>query len=246
MGFWDFLFINENTEQPTPEETSDTPQQLPNTIDLFPGLQLDLLTEDGQQLLSGVVIAADFPNEIIIDRLPGGLSFPVCPEDTPVHIHGYTKQTVPFHLKGTIKESSRIICKVKDLELQTYVEGRQTFRLPLHVPVSMFYQHDKYMQNPEKCTMLDISTGGACIESEYIHAEGEVLRIKAQIEDYAPMTFLGEIIRVDEPSPGVFRYGFLFAKLKEDEITALNRTLYNLQVGNRKEWSRRTKNGNWQ
>ena len=70
--------------------------------------------------------------------------------------------------------------------------------------------------------------------------------MKAQIEDYAPMTFLGEIIRVEETSPGVFRYGFLFAKLKEEEITSLNRTLYNLQVGNREEWSRRTKNGNWQ
>jgi c-di-GMP-binding flagellar brake protein YcgR len=117
--------------------------------------------------------------------------------------------------------------------------------MPVSAPMSLFYQHDKYMENPEACTLVDISTGGACIESEYIHAEGEVLRMKAQIEDYAPMTFLGEIIRVEETSPGVFRYGFLFAKLKEEEITSLNRTLYNLQVGNREEWSRRTPNGNW-
>ena len=237
MALLDFLFIKEPIEQP--EETAPQEENTTESLDLSPGTQLDLILDDGQPLLTGQVVSADFPQEIVIDRLPGGLSFPISPEGTLVHIHGYTRQTVPFHLKATIKESSRIICKVENLELQTYVEGRQTFRLPLNVPVSLFYQHDKYMQNPEQCTLIDISTGGACIESEYIHAEGEVLRLKAQIEDYAPMTFLGEIIRVDEPTPGIFRYGFLFAKLKEDEITALNRTLYNLQVGNRREWSRR-------
>ena len=43
---------------------------------------------------------------------------------------------------------------------------------------------------------------------------------------------MGEIIRVVEYQPGKFRYGFLFAQLKESELTELTRTLYNVQVGN--------------
>ena len=242
MGLFDFLFIKEDTPQAdnaannTSENSEFKPAaKQPENIDFFPGMKLDIVQEDGKQLLTGQIVSADFPNQMVIDRLPGGLSFNTCPPGTVVSIHGYTRLTIPFHLKGTIQESTRIICKLTDLQLQTYAEGRQTFRMPVSAPMSLYYQHDKYLENPEPCTLIDISTGGACIESEYIHAEGEVLRMKAQIEDYAPMTFLGD-----------FRYGFLFAKLKEEEITSLNRTLYNLQVGNREEWSRRTPNGNWQ
>lgn len=251
MGLLDFLFIKEEITPTDGAANMDNAEfkpteKQPENIDFFPGMKLDLVQENGQQLLTGQIVTADFPQQMVIDRLPGGLSFNTCPAGTVVNVHGYTRLTIPFHLKGTVQESTRIICKLTDLKLQTYAEGRQTFRMPVSAPMSLFYQHDKYMENPEACTLVDISTGGACIESEYIHAEGEVLRMKAQIEDYAPMTFLGEIIRVEETSPGVFRYGFLFAKLKEEEITSLNRTLYNLQVGNREEWSRRTKNGNWQ
>ena len=34
-----------------------------------------------------------------------------------------------------------------------------------------------------------------------------------------------------EHAPGQFRYGILFAQLTEQEITSLNKTLYNLQMG---------------
>lgn len=237
MAFFDFLFIKEPIE---PTEGADAAPEAEKSeqLDIAPGMQLDVVQEDGQQLLSGLIVSADFPQEIVLDRLPGALAFTICPAGTTVHVHGYTSQTIPFHLKATIKESTRILCRLGDLQIEPYVEARQSFRLPINADVSLFYEHDKYLENPEHCTLIDISTGGACFESEYIHAEGEVLRMKTQIGEYAPMTFLGEVIRVMETSAGVFRYGFLFAKLKEDEITALNRTLYNLQVGNRREWSR--------
>ena len=93
--------------------------------------------------------------------------------------------------------------------------------------------------------LVDISTGGACVQSEFMHAEDEVLRMKIQIEEYAPMTVVGQIIRAYEHSPGLFRYGILFAQLKEEEITSLTKMLYNIQMGNRKEW-RRGEGGYWE
>ena len=77
-----------------------------------------------------------------------------------------------------------------------------------------------------------------------LHAEDEVLRLRVKLLDYAPMEFLGEVIRVNEYQPGKFRYGFLFAQLKESELTELTRTLYNLQVGNRQTWVR-SEEGHW-
>ena len=80
---------------------------------------------------------------------------------------------------------------------------------------------------------MDISVGGAKIQSEFLHAEGEALNLKVKLEDYVSMDFLGEIIRVQELKSGAFQYGFLFAQLTEEEITALTKTIYNIQVGNR-------------
>ena len=108
----------------------------------------------------------------------------------------------------------------------------------------MFYPQDETYSNPEECNLVDISTGGACVESEFLHAEDEVLRLRVKLLDYAPMEFLGEVIRVNEYQPGKFRYGFLFAQLKESELTELTRTLYNLQVGNRQTWVR-SEEGHW-
>ena len=85
---------------------------------------------------------------------------------------------------------------------------------------------------------MDISVGGARIQSEFLHAEGEALNLRVKLEDYAAMEFLGEIIRVEEFPSGVFQYGFLFAQLTEDEITSLAKTIYNIQVGNRSAWLR--------
>ena len=64
-----------------------------------------------------------------------------------------------------------------------------------------------------------------------IHMEDEVLRIRVKLEEYAPLNFLGQIVRCVEHAPGQFWYGILFAQLTEQEITALNKTLYNLQMG---------------
>ena len=123
-------------------------------------------------------------------------------------------------------------------------EQRHDFRLQLGIPVTMYQCADEARSNPEECTLVDISTGGACIESEYLHAQDEVLRLRVKLLDYAPMEFLGEVIRVCEYQPGKFRYGFLFAQLKERELTELTRTLYNIQIGNRSPWIR-SESGHW-
>ena len=60
---------------------------------------------------------------------------------------------------------------------------------------------------------------------------------------YAPMVFLGQVIRANEFTSGIFRYGFLFAQLGDQETDALNKILFNIQVGNRREWQQRNSDG---
>ena len=182
---------------------------------------------------------------LTLERLPGGLSFKTRDMGTSVMIRGFDEQMNQFILKGTVQESTRLVCRVKDLKVRPISEHRQNFRLHVNGPAVLYYPTDETRSNPEECLLVDISSGGACIESEFLHAEDEVLRLWVKLRDYVPMEFMGEIIRVVEYQPGKFRYGFLFAQLKESELTELTRTLYNVQVGNVIPRRRSDDTGHW-
>ena len=84
---------------------------------------------------------------------------------------------------------------------------------------------------------------GLVEETEVNWAVNTILDV-LKLDDYTPLTFLGQIVRCMERGEGKFRYGILFAQLTEREIDSLNKTLYNLQMGI-KETHRRTSGGGW-
>ncbi len=252
MGFLSSLFsgrskddddddFKEEDSEAEKEEKEDKSEQLPK---LENGMAVNVTLDDGKPLLAGKI--KEFADAtIIIERNTGQFAFNTCDIGTLVYLRCYgSNGTRPFDLKGTVELSQRIVLKVKDLAVVPYDEHRSNFRLVIDAPVQLFYEEDAKFQSPEHCHLVNISIGGACIESEYAHTEGEILRMKVQLEDYVPMTFMGEVIRVDETKPGIFRYGFLFAQLDEHDTTNLTRVLFNLQVNNKRAHER-SKGGYW-
>ena len=223
-------------------EEDDASEDLP---ELHNGMTVSVESSEGVELFRGSVTGyVDGDTVMTLERLPGALSFKVLDLGAGVLLRGCDEEMQQFILKGTVQESTRLVCRFKDIKLKPIQETRDSFRLMMRSPAELYYMSDDKRSNPEDCILVDISTGGACLESEYLHAEDEVLRLKVKLEDYVPMEFVGEIIRVVEFKPRKFRYGFLFAQLKEAERTDLTRTLYNLQVGNRGTWMR-TEEGYW-
>lgn len=240
MGFFSSL-LGRSDDYEEYEADGEEQGELPK---LRTGMTLDVETAEGAAILTGRLTEFG-PSTLTLERLPGGLSMKVQEMGTSVVVRGLDEQMMPFYLKGSVQESTRVMCKLKDVKVKPIPEHRHDFRLRMSIPVTMYNPKDTAYNNPEMCTLVDISTGGACIESEYLHAVDEVLRLKVKLEDYAAMEFLGEVIRVVEFEPGKFRYGFLFAQLKEKELTELTRTLYNLQAGNRTVWMRSSDQGHW-
>lgn len=240
MGFLSSIFGRreepEETLEPEQEREAEHGKRT-GFPDLHMGMTLHVTINKGEPFLVGRLTAFS-DDELTIERQPGQLSFDTCPVGTDTVVRGYRDTTMPFDLKGTIAESSRVKCRVKDLEVIPYNEGRANFRLVLHTPISMYDPDDTLLENPEECELVDISVTGACFQSEYIHGEGEVLRMKVQIEDYVPRTLLGQIVRVDTLPDSKFRYGFLFAQLEDRETSALTRELFNVQLGKKREHKR--------
>lgn len=213
------------------------------TGELCEGMRIDVTTPDGTPLLAGKITALT-STTLTLERLPGGLAFKICSLEAAVCASGYDKKMVPISLRATVQESTRTLLKLKNVQVETHAENREAFRLPLSVPVSLYRWEDDHYKTPEECLLVDISTGGACVQSEYIHSEDEVLRIRLKLDDYTPLNFVGQIVRCIEHEPGQFRYGFLFAQLTEEEITSLNKILFNMQTGV-KRTHMRTEIGHW-
>jgi len=248
-----FSFFSRDTEDEEDEELLQEEEEavqispkLPEhavTGELFEGMRIDVTTKEGELLLTGRVVERS-GDSLTLGRLPGDLSFKIVTLNSTVSLNGFDKRLIPICLSAVVAESTRTALKLTDLKVENHAENRESFRLPYTAPVSIFRMDDERMRNPEECTLINISTGGCCIQTEYVHMEDEVMRIRVKLEDYAPLNFVGQVVRCVDRGRGKFWYGILFAQLTEQEIAALNKTLYNLQMGI-KQTHMRTEDGHW-
>ena len=149
-----------------------------------------------------------------------------------------------FYLRAKVVECTRTLIKLDELEPEVRDNHRRNFRLAVNTPISIYYYNDERMERPEQCLLVDISTEGCCIQSEYLHGGGEVLRLEVKLDEYVAMNFVGEVIRVSDCGANGFRCGILFAQLKKDEVESLTKMLFNIQLGNRREHVR-SEQGYW-
>ena len=233
---------DEDLEEREDDEDEDEGESSSVLGHLFKGMPLDIITSDNQLALSGKLTERT-EDTLTLERLPGWLAFELIPVGEPVSVRGYNSRMEQFNLTATIQESSRVLCKVKDVQVSPIENQRLSFRIPMNTTAWLYRREDERCQRAENCTLVDVSTGGCCIESEYVHEENEILRIKIKLDDYQPMQFLGQIIRANAYGKQ-YRYGILFAQLREDELTSLTRMLYNIQIGNRRAWNQ-SKEGPW-
>lgn len=225
------------------QEQDKKTEKKPSMPPLSRKLSVSVFLKNGRHLFDGRI--AEFSEDALsIERLPGQLSLELCEQGDELRIRGLAANGKPYEVMGSVAMSSRILCKLENVTMVLHSENRSSFRLPLDCDISLYEESDLKLERAEICRLVNISVGGACFQSEYVHGTGEVFRMEVRIEKYAPMVFLGQIIRVDESIPGMFRYGFLFAQLGEQETEALNKILFNVQVGNRREW-RRGDTGAW-
>ena len=233
---------DEDLEEREDDEDEDEGESSSVLGHLFKGMPLDIITSDNQLALSGKLTERT-EDTLTLERLPGWLAFELIPVGEPVSVRGYNSRMEQFNLTATIQESSRVLCKVKDVQVSPIENQRLSFRIPMNTTAWLYRREDERCQRAENCMLIDVSTGGCCIESEYVHEENEILRIKIKLDEYQPMQFLGQIIRANAYGKQ-YRYGILFAQLREDELTSLTRMLYNIQIGNRRAWNQ-SKEGPW-
>lgn len=246
MGIFSFFSRNRDYEDialTTAEPAAEPAPPASDLPELNTGMVIEVMEESGKALNVGV-ISEHKGQALSLSRKPGDLSFKISEAGSTVFVRGCDNKMTQFYLRARVVESTRTLIKLDDLEPEVRDNHRRNFRLAVNAPISIYYFNDERMERPEQCTLVDISTEGCCIQSEYLHGEGEVLRLEIKLDEYVAMNFVGEVIRVSDCGPNGFRCGILFAQLKKDEVESLTKMLFNIQLGNRREHVR-SEQGYW-
>lgn len=243
---YDLADYTEGAEEPaakTGQPVETAANAAPDLPELNTGMAVDVMVESGETLNSGLITERR-GREVTIGRKPGALSFKPGEIGSTLYVRGCDSRMTQFYLRAKVLESTRTMMKLGELEPEVRDNNRKNFRLAVNAPISIYYLNDERMERPENCVLVDISTEGCCIQSEYLHGEGEVLHLKIKLDDYVAMDLIGEVIRVSDCGSNGFRCGILFAQLRKDEIENLTKMLFNIQLGNRREHSR-SDAGHW-
>lgn len=227
----------EDVELPVEEPAAEPAPSGGGLHQMSVGMVIDVMEESGKVLNTGLISECG-DREISLSRKPGALSFKISEVGSTVFIRGCDDTMTQFYLRARVLECSRTLIKLGELEPEIRDNHRRNFRLAVNAPISICYFNDERMERPEQCILVDISTEGCCIQSEYLHGEGEILRLEIKLDEYVAMNFIGEVIRVSDCAPNGFRCGILFAQLKKDEVESLTKMLFNIQLGNRREHMR--------
>lgn len=234
MKFNLFSRFSRSSEEPEVQEIPDAvdPGEYTGaaTLPAFSkNVPLDLLLEDNTLQLSGKLTAFS-QQELTIQRIPGTIDFPILELGSRVKVRGYNEQLEPYNVRATVTLSNMIECRVRDLELIPYDNHRSSFRQVLNVPAAFYTIEDTYLNMPQECRILDISTGGARVASSYRYGEGDVLRLRGElVKGSGYMSFTCKVVRVAPAGSGGFEYGVLFAQLKQRQISDLTNDIRQIQ-----------------
>ena len=200
-----------------------------------------LIQPDGDEHFSEVfmkgVLGTMEGGVLVVERIPHEFTFPTMEKDTPVHIRGYDKDLNPVIYEGVVDNSTLTDCTFIGLKLFSVNNCRKMPRCPIEVEGTIYLLTDKHMNNPQPCIVKDISTGGACIESEWAYSPGDQLRLKVEVvKGSGCLSYPGTVVRAVPLGNGTrIEYGLLFAALDHRKIRYLQEDMETVKQNIKKQ-----------
>lgn len=204
-------------------------------VELPRGAVMDVVSEEGEYLFSGRVSSYSSAG-VSFEALKNSDGYDSIPIDTTVHVHGYLKNMRTIHFSAVIVESSRFICKVKNLEIIPYDEQRLDFRLPVDMVAHLYTAEDKKRAFTIGCKMVNISSTGACFVSRADLEDVSEIVLCVELLDGTGCTDFCACIRRKQPRAGEgWEYGVSFLGQSDKDLSNMAKTLFCIQAHVRKE-----------
>lgn len=153
-----------------------------------------------------------------------------------VRIRGYSDhERKAVYMEGIISPLPKHIWQVEELTITKTGNDRAFFRLStnLDATVTMF----SGLEMGEKpCKLLNISVGGAGIESKYRYHKEDKFLLKVQLlEDRQESAIFCRVLRVVEKEGAGFEYGCQFLEMTEEEQKKITQSIFAAQLEKRRK-----------
>ena len=136
-------------------------------------------------------------------------------------------------MEGFITPQPKHIWLVSHLYVARVGNDRAFFRLDtdLEASISKFSGRNA---GDFPCRLRNISVGGACIGSEYVHHKGDKFLLKVKLlEDRPASAMFCQVLRVIERGESNYEYGCQFLELTEEDEGKITQNIFAAQRKNR-------------
>ena len=243
MGLFDFLSKKER-KRPAPAKKEESLLE-------YSGMRMEVLTEEKELLFVGRLVVKDggegelqrtsadnvLPEAAPEEEPPGeenteekteenGEKKAAAPAEKPtfhVLLRGYEESVrQAVHMKADITHDRGRVWQVRRIKVVSKDNDRAFFRQDVGTDGEVLPL--AHLGNvPFPCKLLNISAGGACVQTDYVFEPGEKLLLKSRLlPDSELKPVVCSVRRVTERKGGLFDYGCKFTELDaaaEDEIS---------------------------
>lgn len=213
--FFERLF---KTKQPKPQEENfpDRWKNVQNRPIIADNMPIEVRSVGGKTLLIGKLASFGL-GLTVIERIPGAFSLLVLEPGVNVVVCGYNEDMETILFSGVVRVSTVFQCQVENLRLIETACMRTTPRLPMFDKEAELFILDKNrLAEGLECRLVNISTTGACVISQYCYPPDSTLRLRVELaKNRGPISLQGKIERANMRDDGSFEYGLLFAQLDQ-------------------------------
>ena len=228
MGLFDLFGRKSRQDAEEAEKTKDTSDGM-----VYSGMRVEVTTFDGQMLF--IAKLRGLRGHTAELHLYSENTLPQEEEPFHVKIRGYNDhEKKAVYMEGFITPKPDNIWHVDELKIAKIVNDRAFFRLSTDIEATLttFSGHGA---SEQPCRLLNISIGGVCIGSEYVHHIDDrfLLNVKL-LEDRAPSAMYCQILRITEKEQSKYEYGCKFLELTEADQDQIAQNIFTFQCKKRK------------
>lgn len=228
MGLFN-LFGRKVREEPAPQAG-----EAQEDLAVYSGMRVEVTTMEGRLLFVAKLLGlhedkAELHQYSETDPFEEG-------ESIRVRIRGYSdRDRKAVYMEGVITPGSRHIWQVEELTVARVGNERAFFRLDTNLDATVTTFSGLNI-GEKACKLLNISVGGACIGSEYVHHKGDKFLLKVKLlEDRPASAMFCEVLRVIERGGSKYEYGCRFLELTEEDEEKITQNIFAAQRKNRQK-----------
>lgn len=215
------------------KKTDAPPQKIEREDDgaelgIYSGMRVEVTAMDGRILFVAKLLGLH-GNQAELHQYSEAM-LPKTEEPLPVRIRGYSdRERKAVYMEGVITPLPQNKWAVTELKVCRAGNDRAFFRLDtdLDATATMF---SGLAIGEKPCRLLNISIGGARINSEYRYHDGDKFLLKVRLLEGRPESAMfSQVMRVIEKDDGRFEYGCQFLELTEADQEQITQNIFAAQ-----------------